>query len=97
VIKGARRQLVLNKGTEKFIFRYESGCEDKLLDALIEQAKDGRTDFDWFDAAVLSFKLTQSLIGQADELLHNRDPVLQADTSEPQNENPNPEAQIHGF
>ena len=63
------RQLVLNKGTEKFIFRYDSGCEDKLLDALIEQAKDRRMNFDWFDAAVLSFKLTQSLIGQANELL----------------------------
>jgi len=69
MIKGAKRQLVLNKGKEKFIFRYENGQEDKLLDALIEQAKDKRTDFDWFDAAVLSFKLTQSLIGQADELL----------------------------
>ena len=59
----------MNKGAEKFIFRYEHGKEDELLDALIEQAKDKRTDFDWFDAAVLSFKLTQSLIGQADELL----------------------------
>ena len=65
----SNRQLVLNKGTEKFIFRYDAGCEDKLLDALIEQAKDSRTNFDWFDAAVLSFKLTQSLIGQADRLL----------------------------
>ena len=64
-----RRQLVLNKGTEKFIFRYEAGCEDELLDALITQAKAGGSSFDWFDAAVLSFKLTQSLIGQADELL----------------------------
>lgn len=64
-----KRQLVLNKGIEKFIFRYEAGCEDELLDALIAQAKDGCTSFDWFDAAVLSFKLTQSLIGQADELL----------------------------
>jgi hypothetical protein len=68
-MKKTDRQLVLNKGTEKFIFRYEAGCEDKLLDALTEQAKDKRTDFDWFDAAVLSFKLVQSLIGQADELL----------------------------
>ncbi len=68
-MKRMKRQLVLNKGTEKFIFRYDSGCEDKLLDALIEQAEDKGTDFDWFDAAVLSFKLTQSLIGQADELL----------------------------
>jgi len=65
-----KRQLVLKKGKQKFVFRYEAGSEDKLLDALIDQAKDSRTDFDWFDAAVLSFKLTQSLIGQADDLLH---------------------------
>ena len=65
----AMRQLVLNKGGEKFIFRYESGHEDTLLDALITQAKDKRTEFDWFDAAVLSFKLTQSLICQADDIL----------------------------
>ena len=69
-MKKMKRQLVLNKGAEKFIFRYENGREDDLLDALIEQAKDKHTDFDWFDAAVLSFKLTQSLIGQADELLN---------------------------
>ena len=72
--------MVLNKGTEKFIFRYDSGCEDELLDALIEQAKDKRTDFDWFDAAVLSFKLAQSLINQADKLLCKRNPILQGDS-----------------
>ena len=64
-----KQQLVLNKGKEKYIFRYASGKEDELLDALIEQVKDKRTDFDWFDAAVLSFRLTQSLISQANELL----------------------------
>jgi len=64
-----KQQLILNKGAEKFIFRYDSGAEDKLLDAVIEQAKNMRTNFDWFDAAVVSFKLTQSLIGQADTLL----------------------------
>ena len=73
-MKKMKRQLVLNKGVEKFIFRYENGSEDELLDALIEWAKDRTKDFDWFDAAVLSFKLTQSLIGQADELLdENKD------------------------
>ncbi|MCK4752461.1 MAG: hypothetical protein KAS75_03370 [Planctomycetes bacterium] len=77
--KKTKRQLILNKGTEKFIFRYDRGSEDKLLDALIEQAKDKRVDFDWFDAAVLSFKLTQSLIGQADELLcENTDTQIHA-------------------
>lgn len=75
LMKRMKRQLVLNKGSEKFIFRYENGREDELLDALIEQAKDKRTDFDWFDAAVLSFKLTQSLIGQADELLNEKKDV----------------------
>ncbi|MBN2020327.1 MAG: hypothetical protein JW749_08885 [Sedimentisphaerales bacterium] len=65
----ATKQLILKKGKQKFIFRYESGCEDKLLDIFIEQAKSGQTDFDWFDAAVLSFKLTQSLVCQADELI----------------------------
>ena len=69
-MKNSKRQLVLNKGMEKFVFRYQSGCEDELLDALIENANDRQTNFDWFDAAVLSFKVTQSLIGQADELLH---------------------------
>ena len=68
-MKKKNRQLVLNKAGEKFIFRYEDGREDELLDALIEQARDKRTDFDWFDAAVLSFKLTQTLISRADELL----------------------------
>jgi len=69
-MKKKTRQLVLNKAGEKFIFRYEDGSEDELLDALIEQARDKRTNFDWFDAAVLSFKLTQTLISRADELLH---------------------------
>lgn len=62
------RQLTLNKGAQKFVFRYQLGQEDVLLDALIDRAADA-TDFDWFDAAVLSFKLTQSLIQQADDLL----------------------------
>ena len=90
-MKKTKRQLVLNKGTEKFIFRYDSGCEDKLLDALIEQAKDKRTDFDWFDAAVLSFKLTQSLISQADQLLRERAPFC----NKSQNASPNTDAQLH--
>jgi len=87
-MKRGRRQLVLNKGIQKFIFRYDSGCEDQLLEALIEQAKDKRTDFDWFDAAVLSFKLTQSLINEADELLRK------PDTADLQNDSTNPDTQL---
>lgn len=75
-----KRQLVLNKGSEKFVFRYDDGMEDTLLDALIEQAQDKRTNFDWFDAAVLSFKLTQSLISQANDLL-SENPDVQIHTN----------------
>jgi hypothetical protein len=71
LMKKVQRQMVLSKGGEKFIFRYEAGREDELLDALVGQARDKRTSFDWFDAAVLSFKLTQLLVGQAEELLRD--------------------------
>ena len=64
------KQLILNKGAEKYIFRYEEGSEGELLETLVDQATDKRIAFDWFDAAVLSYKLTQSLIGEADKLLH---------------------------
>jgi len=63
------RQLVLSKGCEKYIFRYADGCEDELLDALVSQARQPRTSFDWFDAAVLSFKLSHFLISQADRIM----------------------------
>ena len=69
-MENMKKQLVLNKGSEKYIFRYEKGCEGQLLDALVATASDKKNDFDWFDAAVLSFKLTQSLIRQADDLLY---------------------------
>ena len=64
-----RKQLVLKKSKEKYVFRYDVGCEDQLMEALVHSASDSQTDFDWFDAAVLSFKLTQSLIFEADEIL----------------------------
>ena len=68
-----QRQLVLNKGSQKYIFRYEQGDEDHLLNALIQQVRDKRTDFDWFDAAVLSYKLTQTLIVRAEKILKSTD------------------------
>jgi hypothetical protein len=86
-----KRELVLNKGQEKFIFRYNQGDEGEILDTLIDQAKDQKTDFDWFDAAVLSFRLTQSLIGQIDYLSqgdnkHN----YMGDETDTTNQTPNP-------
>ncbi len=68
-MRKGKKQLVLSKGSQKYIFRYDSGCEGQLLDSLACQAADRNTEFDWFDAAVLSFKLTQTLMGEADEIL----------------------------
>jgi hypothetical protein len=71
-----KKQLLLNKGDERFVFRYGPGDEDHLLNALVAQAEDPRTSFDWFDAAVLSFKMTSSLINQADKLLADDRPEM---------------------
>ena len=69
-MESSQKQLVLNKAGQQYIFRYTSGNEASLLDALVASAQDERTDFDWFDAAVLSFKLSQGLMSQAEELLY---------------------------
>ena len=63
------KELSLLKGTEKFIFRYEPGYEETVLDAFVGMANDRDRNFDWFDAAVLSFQLSKQLVEQADELL----------------------------
>jgi hypothetical protein len=73
VMDSSQKQLVLNKGGQHYIFRYTRGNEALLLDALIDSAEDGQTDFDWFDAAVLSYKFSQDLMGEADEMLAGYD------------------------
>jgi hypothetical protein len=64
------------KGPERYIFRYEEGNESGLLDALVASANDARVDFNCFDAAMLSFKLTQSLTGEADPILDDEFPEI---------------------
>jgi hypothetical protein len=55
------KTLSLVKGKDHFCFRYESGQEAKVLDALIEMVNRRDMAFDWFDAAVLSHQLGQHL------------------------------------
>jgi len=74
-MKNFRKQLVLNKGSEKFIFRYDQGCEGLLLESIAQQAADDKTTFDWFDAAILSFKLAQSLMYEANRLIYKDMPA----------------------
>jgi len=59
-MQNVRRHLILNKGDALFIYGYEQGQEPRVLETLIEQAKDERTDLDWFDVAVLELKLEET-------------------------------------
>ena len=55
------KTLSLVKGAQHYCFRYESGQEARVLDALIDMVSRRELTFDWFDAAVLSHQLGQHL------------------------------------
>jgi hypothetical protein len=63
------KTLTLNKGKEYFCFRYESGQESKVLDALVEMVHRRDLKFDWFDAAVLSHQLGEHLAKELRDFL----------------------------
>jgi hypothetical protein len=54
------RQLVLNKGTQTFVFRYLEGQEGRVIEQLNACVEDKQTDFDAFDAAVLGLKVVEA-------------------------------------
>ncbi|MDB5293020.1 MAG: hypothetical protein JWL69_4261 [Phycisphaerales bacterium] len=56
-----KKTLSLVKGQQHYCFRYESGEEAKVLDALVEMVNRRELSFDWFDAAVMSHQLGQHL------------------------------------
>ena len=62
------RQLSLIKGEERFVFRYESGHEAKVIDAFSKLAADQVSAFDWFDAAVLSYQMGRRLETELDQI-----------------------------
>ena len=55
------RQIALAKGSQRYVFRYCRGEEHSVLDAFRSLAGDPRSGFDWFDAAVLCFKMARRL------------------------------------
>ena len=55
------RQLSLTKGAERYVFRYPTGQEDKVIDRFASLAADRSAEFDWFDAAVLSYQMGRRL------------------------------------
>lgn len=56
-----RQVISLVKGKHTFSFRYETGQEKGVLDALTLMVQRRDLSFDWFDAAVLSHQLGQQL------------------------------------
>ena len=56
-------QVVLVKGKHRYVFRYQQGSELQALDAFVSLASNAQSDFDWFDAAVLSYQISKNFHG----------------------------------
>jgi len=55
------RQLSLVKGDHRYVFRYQAGGEADIIAAFASMAADAEHEFDWFDAAVLSYQMGRRL------------------------------------
>ncbi|MDM8004972.1 MAG: hypothetical protein QUV05_02310 [Phycisphaerae bacterium] len=55
------RQLSLVKGNHRYVFRYKAGEEASIIAVFASMAADSEHDFDWFDAAVLSYQMGRRL------------------------------------
>ena len=62
------RHLSLVKGQQRYVIRYGAGHEADVIDALASLASDSASDFDWFDAAVLSYQMGRRLEMELDQL-----------------------------
>ena len=59
-----------------YIFRYSVGCENEIIDVLMQLADDDNNVLDWLDAATLSFRVTQYAAGGCADAL---DPAKQTE------------------
>ncbi|TWT44749.1 hypothetical protein RAS1_11660 [Phycisphaerae bacterium RAS1] len=62
----SRRCLTLEKDGHHFVFRYCDGREVDLLATFVAMAADPDSEFDWFDAAVLSYQIGQQASEELD-------------------------------
>ncbi len=54
------RTLTLVKGREKYIIHYDPGSEHDVLDEIARLAQDRQAEFDWLDAAAMSFQVVHN-------------------------------------
>ncbi len=57
----ARCSMSLIKGEHRYVFQYAKGREADLLGSFVQLANDPDYEFDWFDAAVLSYRMGEQL------------------------------------
>jgi hypothetical protein len=58
--------LSLTRGRHRYVFEYGEGQESSVLAALIQLAETPHSDFDWLDAAVLSYQMGKRVGDTAD-------------------------------
>ena len=51
------REVSLFNGRHRYVFRYETGREEDVIQAFAELAVDAEQSFDWLDAAVLTYQM----------------------------------------
>ncbi len=66
------RQLSLVKGDDRYVFRYPTGHEADVIDRFASLASDHDSDFDWFDAAVLSYQMGRRLEKELDQIASSK-------------------------
>lgn len=64
----AQRCLSMVKGPHRYVFRYVEGHESALLASFVALANNPDSEFDWFDAAVLSYQMGQQLSRELDSV-----------------------------
>ena len=52
-------RVVLVKGDAKWRFEWETGQEIKTIQVITEIAQSAKTDFDWFDAAMVCHEMSK--------------------------------------
>lgn len=67
-MNSTQRCLSMVKGEHRFVFRYVEGMESELLASFVALANDPASEFDWFDAAVLSYQMGQQLSREFDSV-----------------------------
>ncbi len=51
------KHISLVKKNDTYIFRYKSGMESQVIDEFAKLTDNTESDFDWFDAAILSYQI----------------------------------------